>query len=64
MEENKVDIKECTDCPRRFARITGEFKCGLGQSRMNKGRMCLVNGGAQVGMYWVHEYDLRREKHG
>ncbi len=62
MDEDKVvNIKECDKCPMKFARITGEFKCGLGQSRMHKGRMCLVNGGT-VGMYWVHEYDLRRKK--
>lgn len=62
MEENKIDIKTCKECPRRFDRVTGEFKCGLAESRMHKGRMCLVNGGNKVGMYWVHEHDLRRKK--
>ena len=61
METDKVDIKDCDKCPMKFARITDEFKCGLKQSRMNKGRMCLVNN-ENVGLYWVHEYDLRKKK--
>lgn len=61
MEENKVDIKSCSNCRLRYDRVSGELNCGIKESKWTKGRMCLAEDKI-LGQYWIHEGDIRKNR--